>query len=102
VARIAAEEALVARWIRNALPPPPARSALATIAHALADQQIAVSAAVGRCRISTSDLAELAPGDVLILDQTLGEPVALAVNRQPNAMRGIVHRADDHLQFVVA
>ena len=102
VARIAVEEALVAQWVRNALPTPPAQAGLASIAHALADQQIGVSAAVGRCRISTSDLADLALGDVLVLDQSLDKSVSIAVNRQPKTMRCVVHRADDHLQFVIA
>jgi flagellar motor switch/type III secretory pathway protein FliN len=102
MALIAAEEALIARWVRNALPPPPAQARLGSIAHALADQQIVVSAAVGRCRMSTSDLAGLALGDVLVLDQSLDQPVSIAVNRRPKAMRCVVHRTDDHLQFVVA
>jgi len=102
VALITAEEALLARSMLSALPPPQSRPRLASLAHALADQQIGVSAAVGRCRISTSDLAGLALGDVLVLDQPLDQPVAIAVNRRPKAMRCIVHRADDHLQFVVS
>lgn len=102
VVLIAVEEALLARSVRSALPPAQSRPRLVSLARALADRQIGVSAAIGRCRISTSDLAGLALGDVLVLDQPLHQPVAIAVNRQPKAMRCIVHRADDHLQLVVS
>ena len=58
---------------------PSARRKLESRAVALSPVRVDVEARLGRAEIAVSDLRELAPGDVLILDRTVTEPVDLGV-----------------------
>jgi flagellar motor switch protein FliM/N len=53
---------------------------LRPIAAGLARQSVAVSALLGRCELTLAELAELASGDVLVLDRELSLPLDLALD----------------------
>jgi len=78
---------LFVRQLKAALPPAPKPAPLAEGRQALAGLSVALSAALGRCRLTLAELADLAPGDVIILDQSTDGPLPLAVDRVP-AKRG--------------
>jgi len=65
--------------IKASGPPAPNPSELLDLGLALARQQVRVSAYLGRCRLTLGELSELAPGDVVVLDRDLGQPLPLAV-----------------------
>lgn len=66
--------------LRNREPLPP-------LAAALSRQHVAVSARLGSCSISLSELTELAAGDVIVLDRPLGQLLELAVDGQSTSGR---------------
>lgn len=92
--RIAADEALIARRVRGGLPPAARDRALAPLDAALAGQSIGVSALVGRCRLTTAELGGLGQGDVVVLDRMLGDPVDLAIDRDPKPLPCTVEERD--------
>lgn len=79
--------ALFARQLRAALPPVPKPAPLADGRQALAKLPVALSAALGRCALTLAELADLAPGDVLVLDQPTDAPLPIALDGAP-AKRG--------------
>ncbi|WP_375397071.1 FliM/FliN family flagellar motor switch protein [uncultured Sphingomonas sp.] len=99
--RVAASDALIARWRRGTLPAVEARDPLGALAAALADQSVAVSAFVGRCGLTASELATLSAGDVVMLDRAIGEPVELSVDAGRGPMRGTIRQLDDRLQLTI-
>lgn len=101
VLRVAADEALIARLIRAVLPPTAAERPLATLATALAGQPVDVSALVGRCRLTTAELGDLAQGDVVVLDRMLGGPVDLAVDGEPKPLPCTVDERDGRLTLTL-
>jgi len=98
---IALTEELIVRRVRAALGPAPAPGALASLATAMSDQSVAISALVGRSRLTTTELAGLACGDVLVLDRDLDKPVDIAVEHRPKPLRCTVDRQDDRLQLTI-
>lgn len=98
---IALSEELIARRVRAALAPAPAPRDLSSFAAALSDQVVAVSALVGRSRLTTTELAGLARGDVLVLDRDLDKPADIAVEHRPKSLRCTVDRRDDRLQLTI-
>ena len=99
--QIALSEDLIVRRARGALPPIPAGKSLAPLAVALADQPVTVSALVGRSRLTTTELAGLAVGDVLLLDRDLTAAVDIAIGHRPKPLRCTVDRQDDRLQLTI-
>jgi len=74
-------DALLARWIRAALPPPPPGSPVQPLQQALGAQCIQLSALVGRCRLPLRELENWAVGDVLILDRPVDAALELVIGR---------------------
>jgi flagellar motor switch/type III secretory pathway protein FliN len=68
---------------------------LRPMAEALAKQPLALSARLGRCEITLSDLTALSEGDVIVLDRRLDEPLELAVEGQVKPGCCLVEEADD-------
>lgn len=98
---IALSEELMVRRVRGALAPAPAPRDLSSFAVALSDQDVAISALVGRSRLTTTELAGLARGDVLVLDRDLDTPADIAVEHRPKSLRCTVDRHDDRLQLTI-
>lgn len=98
---IAVDEALLVRRIRAGLPPAPAPQRISRLAAALAPQPIVLSALVGRCRLTTAELAGLGEGDVVVLDRALDDPVAIAVDRVPQARACTVAERDGQLHLTL-
>jgi flagellar motor switch/type III secretory pathway protein FliN len=98
---IALSEDLIVKRERAALPPVPVGSRLSLLAVALSDQPVTVSALVGRSRLTTTELAGLTPGDVLVLDRDVGAEVDIAVEHRPKSLRCTVDRQDDRLQLTI-
>lgn len=98
---IALSEELIVRRVRAALARAPAPRDPSSFAAALADQAVAISALVGRSRLTTTELAGLARGDVLVLDRDLDKPADIAVEHRPKSLRCTVDRQDDRLQLTI-
>lgn len=99
--QIALSEELIVRRARAALPPFVTGKTVAPLAIALAGQQVTVSALVGRSRLTTTELAGLAVGDVLVLDRDLTAAVDVAIGHRPKPLRCTVDRQDDRLQLTI-
>ena len=98
---IALGEELIVRRVRAALDTAPASRDLSSFAAALSDQPVSISALVGRSRLTTTELAGLARGDVLVLDRDLESPVDIAVEYRPKSLRCTVDRQDDRLHLTI-
>lgn len=98
---IALSEELIVRRVRAALGPAPDPRALSPLAVALSDQPVTVSALVGRSRLTTTELAGLSAGDVLVLDRDLDGAVEIAIGSRPKALRCTIDRRDDRLQLTI-
>jgi len=99
--QIALSEELIVKRARAALPPVAGGKTVAPLAIALADQPVTVSALVGRSRLTTTELAGLAAGDVLVLDRDLTAAVDVAIGHRPKPLRCTVDRHDDRLQLTI-
>ena len=97
---IALSEDLIIKRIRAALAPVAARS-LSSLAAALSDQQVTVSALVGRSRLTTTELAGLSCGDVLVLDRDIDAAIEVAVEHRPKPLRCTVDSHGDRLQLTI-
>ncbi len=65
--------------VKAKLPPAPIPAPLGKPAHALGALPVSLSALLGRSAITIAELAELATGDVLVLDRALDAPLPLAI-----------------------
>lgn len=73
------------------------RGAPAITTKAVLDRvQVAVSVELGRTQITVKELRALRHGQVLPLDQKIGEPLAIFANGQKLAYGEVVAVADDH------
>lgn len=70
---------LFARFVRARLRSPAVLPPLGAATEALAKSRVEISAMLGRCGITVAELAELAEGDVLVLDRALDARLPLAV-----------------------
>lgn len=98
---IALSEDLIVRRVRTALARAPALSGLSSLAVALSDQAVTVSALVGRSKLTTTELAGLSCGDVLVLDRDLDAAIDIAVEHRPKPLLCTVDRHDDRLQLTI-
>ena len=80
--RLFIEDHLLVGMVKASLPPVQAAAPLKSVVTGLADQPVSVSALLGRCQLSLSELADVSEGDVLVLDRALGEPLELALDGQ--------------------
>jgi len=98
---IVVSEALVARCVRAGLPPAPSRAAPRSLDAALDVQSVGVSARVGAARLTTSEVAALGVGDLLVLDTALADPARIAVNHRPQPLGCTIDQHDERLRLVV-
>ena len=70
--------AMVAMTKRSLRAPP--RIELGSLAEGMAGAQIELSAGIGHCALSLTEVQGLAPGDVLVLDQPASAPVEILVD----------------------
>lgn len=75
--------ARLAAFVKRLLPAPPRKSPLEPAAAAMARVRLKLSALAGGCDITVSELRDLAPGDVLILDRAVNESMPIAINGHP-------------------
>jgi flagellar motor switch/type III secretory pathway protein FliN len=99
--QIALSEDLIVRIARATLPPVATGKTVAPLSVALADQPVTVSALVGRGRLTITELACLAAGDVLVLDRDLTAAVDIAIGHRPKPLHCTVDREDDRLQLTI-
>lgn len=100
--RILVATELLIEFVKAGLPPLPKQAPLAPLSAGLAAQRVAVSAFVGRCRLTLADIAGLGPGDVVVLDRDAGSAVELAVDGAPTLdARCSVEQADGRLSLTL-
>ncbi|MDQ4087969.1 MAG: FliM/FliN family flagellar motor C-terminal domain-containing protein [Pseudomonadota bacterium] len=78
--RIVLDDELFVTLIKQGVRAVPDTIALRPVAEGLALQAVQLSAAVGACELPLAEIADLAPGDVLVLDSESGSPFELAVD----------------------
>jgi len=94
---------LVVEHARRGVPPAVSAGGLTPLPEALGEQPIDVAACLGACTLAYGDVAQLAVGDVLILDRALDAPLGLALDGRPLASgRCVVASGDDgfHLEII--
>lgn len=93
---------LVIASIKAALTVPLGRGRLGSVAAALANQAVTVSAMIGRCSLTLADMADLSKGDVLVFDRDAGTSLPLTINAIPGPGRCAVEQADGgfHLKIL--
>jgi hypothetical protein len=74
---------------------------LRTIKSALAGQSIELTAEVGRCSISLSDLQDLATGDVIVLDRSSKDPLDLLIDGFASPFGGKLETTDGQASIVL-
>ena len=67
----------------------------------LARQPIRLCAFLGSCELTLSQVASLAPGDVLVLDSAVGEPLDLCIQPGDRSGRCTVEQDRDQLQLKI-
>jgi flagellar motor switch/type III secretory pathway protein FliN len=80
---------LAVRFRKSVVPRAPHEHQLRPLSEALEHQPISLSAFLGRCGLSLSEVEGLAEGDVLVLDRATDAPIDLVVDRhlEPNLCR---------------
>lgn len=99
--RVIAARDLVARIIKSSATPARKLFPLRPLAEALAKQEVALSAMVGRCELSLGELAGLASGDVLVLDSATGGALPLAINGAAGSGRCKVEQEEGQLRLKI-
>ncbi|WP_028967838.1 FliM/FliN family flagellar motor C-terminal domain-containing protein [Sphingomonas phyllosphaerae] len=100
VLHVAVEEAAIVRRVRAALPEVDGVP-LVALADAMASQRVDVAALVGRSRVTTVELTQLAGGDVVVLDRALDAPAPLAIDGVAGPLRCAIVEHDDHLTLTL-
>lgn len=77
------------------------RPPLQPLSVALARQAVRVSACLGSCSISLAELAELGPGDVIVLDRRLDMPLEIAVDGRNTSARCAAEAGDSKLHLKI-
>lgn len=71
----------LAVWLRRKLQPAAQRAPLTPLAQTLSAEPIRIEARLGDASLTLDDLATLQPGDVVVLDHALDEPIRLTLPR---------------------
>lgn len=71
--------ALIPFCKRSLAPAPRARRPLKDLASALSPTEVVVEASLGRAEVSLDDLRSISPGDVIVLDRALDQPVEIHI-----------------------
>lgn len=98
---IAVETPAAVALIKSRTHVTPKPAPLQPIQAALKQQQVALSGRLGGCAISLADLAALAPGDVVVLDREVDQPLELAVEGRASPGRCTAEQADGRLQLKI-
>lgn len=99
--RVMVARDLVAGIVKSSATPARKLPPLRPLADALAKQEVALSALVGRCELSLGDLAGLASGDVLVLDTATAGALPLAINGTPRSGRCKVEQEEGQLRLKI-
>lgn len=99
---IVVSDRLLVGGIKARLRPVAASTPLGSLADGLVPQMVTMSALLGSCRLSTRELAELAEGDVVVLDQGLNDVVPIAIDGMPQTAGCRVAASDDNLDLTLA
>lgn len=92
---------LAVHFARQAAPAAPAYAPLGPVLDGLARQEVTVSALLGRCEVTLTELAALRAGDVLVLDRDLGSPAALAIEGAVKGGQATVSQQDGKLSLTI-
>lgn len=87
--------------VRQTYPARAAAPSLERISTALEGVSVTVAARLGTSNLDLEQIASLEPGDVLLLDQTLGEPLALAVAGRSSPLRCALTQSEEALSLTV-
>jgi len=98
---ILVETRLMVGLVRCRIPPAPQPRPLQPISAGLGSQLLTVSALLGRCDLTLSELADLAIGDVLVLDRQLADPLSLVVDGQAKEASCTVEQEGEQLRLAI-
>jgi flagellar motor switch/type III secretory pathway protein FliN len=99
--RVIVARDLVAGIVKSSAKPARKLPPLRPLADALAKQEVALSALVGRCELSLGELSGLASGDVLVLDAATGGDLPLAINGTARSGRCKVEQEEGLLRLKI-
>jgi hypothetical protein len=92
-----ADPELLVRLAKRGVATPAERLDLRPLREGLVRQPVALSAFLGGCELTLSEVASLAPGDVLVLDQAVGDPLELSVHPADRSGRCVVEHDGEAL-----
>ena len=92
------ETSLLVRLVREVSAKPSLKK-MQTLSDGLKDQVVEVGAVLGQSRARLDELTTLQPGDVLLLDRDLAEPVDLAVDGAPSPRRCVIDTEEAALRL---
>jgi len=95
---LVAETDLLVGLIRNAAAPDTSGHVL-SLSDGLRNQVVEVGAILGRSRARLDELATLQPGDVLLLEGDLSEPVEVAFDGMPSPLRCVIDGEEASLRL---
>lgn len=92
----------IVRLIKGDLPPLSVRPPLDRLVSAVEVQRLSLAVSVGRCPISVRDLRGLAPGDVLILETAVDQPLPIIIDGAATRVAsGHLSRSDSGLALTL-
>ncbi|MGQ0661108.1 FliM/FliN family flagellar motor C-terminal domain-containing protein [Sphingosinicella sp.] len=97
VMRLAVTQDLLIAWIKSGASSLPQPIMLGALGDGLERQMIEISARVGGCELSLTELEALGVGDVIILDRMLDGPLELALDGRPTGRACAVDQAENRL-----
>jgi flagellar motor switch/type III secretory pathway protein FliN len=94
VLKLALSEEAEVQMVKRQLPSP-AKIALESTTRGLARQQVEIEADLGRCEVSLAELEDLAVGDVLVLDTSSADPLALLIGKERSPLRASLEAREE-------
>lgn len=98
---LALSPAIIAAVARNGFPAKRAKSPLDAPLDTVADVRVTMAGRIGSARLSIEQIDTLAVGDILLLDQHMGEPAELAVAGQPSGLFFAIANTDDRITLIM-
>ena len=86
---------------RRGFTPVQTTKALAPVPSAVANVSVSVAAQLGRTSLDIDQIQSLEPGDILLLDQPVEEPITLIVAGLETALRGTIREGSGIMEFVM-
>jgi len=94
ILKLALSEEAEVQMIKRRLPSP-SKITLGSATRGLARQQVEIEADLGRCGVSLAELEGLAIGDVLVLDTSPADPLALLIGSERSPLRASLEVRED-------